>query len=127
MISVAAPLAPLYVHQMAGSKWWLTLYDYTYHLTVDDVPVAVTVPAGYRYDRSSIPDAVAWLVSKDDLGCVAPLLHDYLFARRGATYVRTFTRPEANEAFRAVMLADRVRPWRATVAYWAVSLFSRRW
>lgn len=140
-------LSPLYVHQMQGSRWWLTLYDYSVMVWIGDYSFTIFTPAGYRYDRSSIP----WegVISKDSLGCIAPLIHDALYQCHGSpasrarysrigqtigneTHVRceperTFTRKEADEIFRAVMLADGVKPWRATVAYWAVRIFGGTW
>lgn len=140
-ISVDAPLPYLMVHQLHGSKWWMTKEDYEYHLTINGMRCVVSVPAGYRYDRSSIPDALGWIVSKDDLGCIAPLLHDVMYDVNGVLGFftidkdtrplcqpfRVFTREEADLCFKEVMLADKVKRWRATVAHWAVSAFGRRW
>jgi len=132
------PLLPVY--QMHGSKWWVTLEDYRLTIAVDGSPHTFYVPAGYRYDRATI-----WwqgVITKDHLGCIAPLIHDVLCTFKGklpdapivatstdtpnvAPY-RTFTRPEADNIFKAVMLADRVEPWRAELARFFVS-FGRNW
>lgn len=139
MISVISPLPRLPVHQLFGSKWWLLLADYTLPVLIDGAEFVLTIPAGYRYDRGSVPDAVAWIVSKDDLGCAGPLVHDALYVNEGivgsvmtADYPacipwRSFTRAETDELFHAVMLADKVSSWRARLAWAAVRLFARRW
>jgi len=139
MISLAAPLKPLPVHQLAGTKWWLTLADYMVGLVIDEDLWTITVPAGYRFDRASIPTVAGVLVTKDSLGCVGPLVHDALYGCDGEPEPamgeyeptcdpwRRFTRLEADQVFRAVMLEDNIKPWRARLAYWAVRLFARRW
>lgn len=139
MISVTTPVPWVAVRQLHGSRWWLLLADYTLPVLIDGAEYVMTIPAGYRYDRGSVPDAVAWIVSKDDLGCAGPLVHDALYANEGivgsvlsADYPschpwRRFTRAEADELFYQVMIADRVKSWRASLAYWAVRLFARRW
>jgi len=108
--------------------------DYILTMMVDGVLTVLFIPAGYRYDRATI-----WwqgLITKDHLGCIGPLIHDVLCFYKGRlpsraaalgdvdtaaiTPWRSFTRFEADDIFKAVMLADRVKPWRAEVARFAV-------
>lgn len=150
MISVVSPVPWVAVRQLHGSRWWLLLADYVLSVRIDGAEHVLTIPAGYRYDRGSVPDAVAWIVSKDDLGCAGPLVHDALYGYDGKPQEaapkvfldggqqqprpqpwcepwRHWTRAEADELFYQVMIADKVSPWRAKLAYWAVRLFARRW
>lgn len=149
MISVLGPLPMLAVRQLHGSKWFLTLEDYSFRIVVHassgptsypyGMPHIITIPAGYRFDRASIPTVAGIIVTKDSLGCLGPLLHDALYRCDGrleraplpnevkCSPYRYFTRAEADEAFREVMLADHIKPWRARLAYWAVRQFARRW
>lgn len=103
-------------------------------MVLDSVTTTIVVPSGYRYDRATI-----WwqgVITKDHLGCIGPLIHDVLCHYKGKipdvaiasesidtphiTPWRSFTRPEVDLMFRKIMLADRVKPWRAAVAYRAV-------
>ena len=133
-IEIITPLSWLSVRQLNGSKWWFVMEDYAITMLVDDILTAIFIPAGYRYDRATI-----WWqgwITKDHLGCIGPLIHDILCHYKGnvpnesiitgsmdfanITPWRTFTRPEVDEIFQAVMLADRVVPWRAEVARFLV-------
>jgi len=133
-IEVITPLSWLSVRQLNGSKWWLVIDDFVVTMLIDSVLTAIYVPAGYRYDRATI-----WwqgVITKDHLGCIGPLIHDVLCYYKGnipnvaiasesvdtanITPWRRFTRPEVDEIFYALMIADRVKPWRAEVARIAV-------
>jgi len=129
-IRVEGPLSSLPLYQLHGTKWWCTLVDYEFTIFIDDVPFVIFVPAGYRYDRSTI-----WweaIINKDSLGCKGALIHDVLCFYHGVlwqvpgpdepscTPFRTFSRIEADRIFYEVMLADHVTPWKAWVAWKAV-------
>jgi len=137
------PLPGLAVRQLNGSQWWLTLQDYEVRLSIDGCPGMVTVPAGYRYNRASIPEATpAWIINRDDLGCVGPLVHDVLYNQRGdmaypppgtprerawSWPIENYTRAQADGIFYALMIRNFVKPWRALLAYQMVRQFGRRW
>src|SRR5262245_36601581 len=53
--------------------------DYVYH----DGPTAITVPAGFRFDLSTVPRAFWFLIAPFELSIVAPLLHDFLYESGG--------------------------------------------
>jgi len=138
-------LLELGVHQLHGTRWWLTLDDYRFRIVKHGVTHEILVPAGYRYDRSTIPWEL--LISKDQLGCKGALVHDFLYGCKGVVPTRSvaeltpstelgtgwcypwtvFTREEADELFRVVMLADNVLPWRAWAAWATVRIIARRW
>lgn len=125
------PLEPLSVRQLHGSKWWLVLEDYRFSVEVRGKVYEVRVPAGYRYDRSSIPWCFEWLISKDSLGCLGCLLHDVLYSSNGKWFQtspwRAWTRAEADLAFRLVMIEDKIDLMRAWTAWEAVRVLGRRW
>jgi hypothetical protein len=143
---------PLSLRQLNGTKWWLVLEDYTFRIYMDSNPLTIKVPAGYRYDRSSIPDCLEWIVSKDDLGAIGCLIHDVLYSCDGVFSTgkvtsswlkwyrfsdvnpptscfpeRKFSRREADDIFLAVMLKDKIKNWKAEIARLAVVWFARRW
>ena len=132
-MQVLTPLPPLSVRQLHGSRWWLTLEDYTVRVEIGGRVYALTVLAGYRYDRSTVPWIVGWY--KDRLGCVGCLVHDALYGTNGIpgywwdcdNPYRQFTRAEADELFRRLMIADRVDLMSAWTAWQAVRVFGRRW
>ena len=150
-IFVAAPLRSLWIEQQHGTCWWIVRQDYYIGLVTDENLFTLHIPAGFRYDRSSIPRWISWLISKDDLGCHAPLVHDALYQRYGVPasvdyrdypsvamvapgdYVpwckpwRTFTKAETDEAFYRVMIENKVSSTKAWWAWKAVSWFARRW
>jgi hypothetical protein len=139
-LKIITPLADLSVRQLNGSRWWLVMEDYSITMYINSVLTTLFIPAGYRYDRATI-----WwqgFITKDQLGCIGPLIHDVFCHYHGnvpqtgaASTVlesasifpwRTFTRPEADDIFLAVMLADKIIPWRAQVARVAV-MVSPNW
>lgn len=98
---------------------------------------------GFRYDRSSIPEVVpSWIISKDDLGCRAPAVHDGLSRcagvpedaeeqsgdpQRMVVYPwRRYTRDEADEVFRQMLREDGVVRWRARAAWIALRIGGAR-
>jgi hypothetical protein len=145
VVIVSDPLPGLYVRQDGGSPWWAVMEDYEVRVALDGAPGSITVPAGYRYNRASIPEIIpAWIVNRDDLGCVAPLIHDAIYRQHGdisypppsdpsnrdrawAWPWMRIERGTTDELFYRLMLADKVRPWRARVAFRAVRIFGGAW
>ena len=137
-IEVIPPSSRLAVYQLNGSRWWFVIDDYVLTMFINGVLTTFFIPSGYRYDRATI-----WwqgFITKDHLGCVGPLIHDVLCTYKGnipnvaiasesidTAHIspwRSFTRPEADDIFYAVMLSDKVVPWRAFVAHKAVKVGS---
>lgn len=136
-MKIEIPTIPsLAVRQLNGSKWWFVMEDYSIELLLDGVSYILFIPAGYRYDRATI-----WwqgFITKDQLGCVAALVHDVFCHYKGnipnvaialesidtanITPWRAFSREQADLIFYKVMLADKIKPWRARVAYVFVTL-----
>lgn len=131
-IVVHDPIEMLVVHHLHDTKWWLVMHDFTIRMSIDGIIHTMIVPAGYRYDRATIWWQV-W-INKEQLGSVGPLVHDVLCQYKGKlppivhdevpamNPSHTFTRPEVDDIFRAVMLADHVDAWRAWVAWVVVKL-----
>jgi len=154
MITVVTPLAPIHIEQQHATKWHVFRADYPIRLMIDGVLHTLIIPAGFRYDKSSIPDAAEILtlhwITKDKLGCHAPGGHDGLTRCKGCPFVepplvhsdgrqqqanpmpwcvphRRFTRAEADGIFYQMMLLDEVTPSRALWAWRAVRWFAKRW
>ena len=110
-----------------GGRHWRLEVAYTYH----DGPTAITVPAGFRFDLSSVPRAFWSVIAPFELSIVAPLVHDFLYAHGGRPPAgsvdppRTYTRAEVDTMFREIMEAEGVAMWRRTVAYTAARVFGR--
>jgi hypothetical protein len=106
-----------------GGEWRLE-QPYTYL----DNDVSLTVPAGFRFDLSSVPRFLWPLVAPFELSIAAPLLHDFLYRHGGAVYEWTdppegYTRWGADRVFREVMALEGVPDWRRRVAWAAVRCF----
>jgi uncharacterized protein DUF1353 len=111
-----------------GRRRWRLEADYSYH----DGPTAITVPAGFRFDLSSVPRALWSVIAPFELSIVAPLLHDFLYESGGRPPdvsidpPRTYTRAEADRMFLEIMEAEEVVWWRRWLAYSAVRIFGWR-
>ncbi len=120
-------LPPPVLTYLGGGHWRLEA-DYTYH----DGATAITVPAGFRFDLSSVPRAFWSLIAPFELSIVAPLMHDFLYESGGRPPdvsihpPRTYTRAEVDRMFLRIMEAEEVAPWRRALAYAAVRTFGRR-
>ena len=106
---------------------WRLEGAYTYH----DGLTAITVPAGFEFDLSSVPRPFWPLIAPFELSIVAPLVHDFLYRHGGRPPAgsleppRTYERAEADRMFRAIMEAENVPSWRRVLAYLAVRAFGR--
>ena len=111
-----------------GGRHWRLEADYVYH----DGPTAITVPAGFRFDLSSVPRALWSVIAPFELSIVAPLLHDFLYESGGRPPdvsidpPRTYTRGEVDRMFLEIMEAEEVTVWRRRLAYSAVRIFGWR-
>ena len=104
-----------------GDNRWRLEAPYTYN----DGATAITVPAGFEFDLSSVPRIFCSVIAPFELSIVAPLVHDFLYRHGGRVPTRTYTRAGADRLFLKIMRQENVPTWRATVAYLAVRLFGR--
>ena len=119
-------LPPPLISSPSIGRWRLeTAYTYV------DGSTAVTVPAGFEFDLSSVPRPFWPLIAPFELSIVAPLLHDFLYSHGGRPPAgsveppRTYSRAEADRMFREIMEAEGVAAWRRVLAYGAVRVFGR--
>ncbi len=119
-------LPPPLISSPSIGRWRLEA-AYTYH----DHATAITVPAGFEFDLSSVPRVFWSLIAPFELSIVAPLLHDYLYRHGGRPPTgsvdppRTYSRAEVDRIFRQIMEAEAVSAWRRVLAYAAVRAFGR--
>lgn len=99
---------------------------------------SIRIPAGFVYDKSSVPRLLHSLISPADLSDLAPLLHDYLYRTGGRGFPGTivpdpvvraietelpYSRRQTDELFHEVMTLQGVNLLRARLAYLAVRWF----
>lgn len=115
-------LPPVCVTYLADEGEWRLEHDYVYQ----DGDTAILVPGGFRFDLSSVPRILWFMLSSFELGIAAPLLHDFLYRNGGKALngsiepPRTYSRAEVDRMFRAIMEAEGVAVWRRLPAYLAV-------
>lgn len=92
----------------------------------------ISIPAGWQWDGASVP-RIAWtFISKEDLGELPAMGHDYLSRCGGCPPVHachpymTWTRAEADALFYWAMLDAGVVEWRARAAYTTVRVVGGR-
>ena len=126
-VEIARSRLPPPALSFLGGREWRLEADYTYR----DGATAITVPAGFRFDLSSVPRPLWWLIAPFELSVVAPLLHDFLYGYGGrpppgsVAPPRSYARAEVDRMFREMMAAEAVTAWRRAVAYYAVRVFGR--
>jgi len=133
-------ILPPALRQVEGTRYWEFAEEYRVSLPPPKFPLRLVIPAGWRYDRSSIPPLIpGWLVSRDDLGTLAPAPHDagyqvrgrfsgepppplmpYVIDEAGAAVPIVVTRATVDEWFLLYLLRQRIPRWRAYGAYGAV-------
>jgi hypothetical protein len=127
-VRVADSRLPPPVLTYLGGRHWRLEADYAYR----DGETTITVPAGFRFDLSSVPRAFWWLVAPFELSVAAPLLHDFLYLHEGdpppgtVEPPRAYSRAEADRVFLEIMRAEGVARWRRALAYAAVRAFGGR-
>jgi hypothetical protein len=120
----ASRLTPPVLTWVGGNQWRLEA-NYVYR----DGATTITVPAGFRFDLSSVPRALWWLIAPFELSIAAPLLHDFLYLHGSSPPLgsvdppRTYTRADADRVFVELMRAEGVPAWRRLLGYAAVRLF----
>ncbi len=126
-VEIAASRLPAPIVTYLGRRHWRLEADYMYR----DGATAITVPAGFRFDLSSVPRALWWLIAPFELSVAAPLLHDFLYRHGGkppdgsVDPPRAYTRAEVDRMFLTIMEAEGVRSWRRDLGYLAVRVFGR--
>ena len=84
----------------------------------------IVIDSGFGWDLASIPRVLFPVVNKDELGIIAPLVHDWLYQHRGLIKFHSpVSRREADRLFRVLMREDGVGPIRRKAAWLAVRLF----
>lgn len=81
----------------------------------------LTVPAGFQSDGASVP-RFFWRVvfpPGDSRALFAAFIHDYIYR----THPKGWSKEDADDAFRDLLLQDGVPSTRANLAYWGVRLF----
>ena len=127
LVEIAGSRLPAPLLSYPGNDQWRLEAVYTYRAGA----TAITVPAGFVFDLSSIPRVFWALVAPFDLSIVAPLLHDFLYRHAGRPPAgsvdpgRVYNRAEVDRMFRTIMEAENVLAWRRMIAYLAVRAFGR--
>ena len=122
-----SPLYTLIVHELLGCDDGpcRVKLSQPVDFNVPDAPEGLrhfTVPAGFVYDRATVPLFVRWVVDRDKLDPAA-LAHDWALAERVPT--GQVTRLDADRLFLTVALAEpNLSRFKARLAYWGVRLAS---
>ena len=106
---------------LVSEKLWRLEATYAYQ----DGGHEITIPEGFKFDLSSIPRPLWWIVAPFELSISAPLVHDFLYRNGGKVPSKTYTKKEADLLFRRMMAEEGVSAWRRGAAYQAVRLFGR--
>ena len=81
----------------------------------------ITVPAGFVTDFGSVPTALEWLVSGEDVQMIYPsVVHDYLYQFRGEIPEGKWTRLDADRLLVQGMRDLGAPWWKRNVVYAAV-------
>lgn len=113
-------------------------YDTRRKIWILMFPYAVVLPGGwtfslpqnFEFDLASIPRIIWPIISSFELSIIAPLIHDYFYQYKGATFYhgpRKVDRKTADTLFYNLMLEEGVAKWKAVAAYHAVRMFGPRW
>ena len=116
-----------------GRRRWRLLEPLNYGVESAFGPTWLQVPAGFEFDLASIPRPVFWLFGwagfrPDSVHPAGPCVHDWLYRNGGKVDVmvdevmteRQFTREEADDMFRQILIATGTPKWRANVMHTAV-------
>jgi Protein of unknown function (DUF1353) len=111
---------------------WQLLEDYVFEDLVRGC--VLTVPAGFEYNGASVPRILWVALGPHELGLTSTLLHDWLYGCGGrpAAFLidplREYSRADADQVLRDLMLEEGVSSWRRRIAYAAVRAFgAARW
>lgn len=118
------PLPEPILQRIPPTKDHTLIEEVTYHCWKR----MVIIPAGFIFDKSSVPRPLHSLISPADLSDLAPLLHDWLYRHPAARHcvgdrLRPLRRKDVDGIFRDIMVFQGVNPIRGKLAYLAVRLF----
>ena len=83
----------------------------------------ITVPSGFETDFASVPTALEWVVSGEDVQIIKPsIVHDWLYQNRGKVKEGPFTRKQADQLLAAGMRELGAPWWKRNAVYLAVRL-----
>lgn len=99
----------------------------TWYLTQDfyfaDGLTVIQLPQGFKFDLASIPQILWVIVPPFSLSILAPLIHDYLYNRKGVVLNATYTWTQTDQLFKELMKREGVGWFRRNAAYLAVRAF----
>lgn len=127
-VDIAGSRLPPPILSYAGGRHWRLEADYSYR----DAETTITVGKGFRFDLSSVPRLLWWLIAPFELSVAAPLLHDFLYFHGGrppegsVEPPRIYNRAEVDAMFRGIMRKEGVPRWRQVLGYLAVRAFGRQ-
>lgn len=100
-----------------GESGNLYILMHDYEGRIGGVPY--TIPKGFEYDGASY---AALLFQRDGIHRAACLEHDYLYVNKGIIPEAYYTRLNADNRFRDMLLEAGVKSWHVKLAYAAVRL-----
>jgi hypothetical protein len=80
------------------------------------------IDRGFKHDGAT---CARLLFQRDGIHRAAALVHDYLYALRGNVEGHEYTRKDADDLFRDMLIEAGVKSWHVWAAYTAVRLFGR--
>lgn len=109
---------PQITYSVKKKKWILTKdFYYADNLTL------IKIPHGFEFDLASIPRFLWVIIPPFSLSITAPLIHDYLYNKRGIVENNTYTLSQTDKLFEKLMESEEVPRWKRKSAYIAVRLF----
>ena len=106
---------PIKITFLVNEKVWRLEQEFKYK--------NIVIPQNFKFDLASIPRIFWWIIAPFELSVAAPLVHDYLYRRKGVTSFQVYKRSEVDNMFRDIMKFEGISWWRRFVAYRGVRLF----
>lgn len=96
---------------------WITIADFDIQLPDGRW---IHIPAGFIYDKASVPWYVWWYLPRDDKHVIiSARVHDFLYGTQKIEN-NWITRKEADQHFHGIILQSGMRPTKAEAAYLGV-------
>lgn len=96
---------------------WMTIADFDIQLPDGR---CIHIPAGFVYDKASVPRYVWWYIPRDDKHIIiAALVHDYLYETQQIEN-KWIRRREADEVFSGIIIQAGMRPTKGKAAHLGV-------
>ena len=119
-------LTPLDVRVLESGKRFQLIHQFTYRWKGRDVPVNITVPAGFKTDFASIPRLARLLIPKLGRYNKAAVVHDACYQRKYTAHMGliyyTFDRRTSDLIFLDAMADLGVAKWKRLLMYYGVRL-----